>query len=206
MIKKSCEGIASGFGQITGIEFDTGFFYPNGEFHMKAQFAFHSYSIPVRGLARKSVLALLVAATFAATGLTTRSDALEKSDCKIGDERAACGGPGPGDLQPLDIPRDRDERATKLAEVQQAKRELERQKAEERRKREAERAKREAEIANREVVKSLGRIKSLDPTKPIGQAGPSGPKMSICEHAASARARNSPAAPTLEAQCKASRP
>jgi hypothetical protein len=159
---------------------------------MKAQFAFHSHSTPVRGLARKSVLALLVAATFAATGFMTRSDALEKADCKFPPETAECGGPGRGDLQPRVLPRDRDEAATKRAEVQQAKRELEQQKAEERRKREAEKAN-----SNREVVKSLGRI---------SPAGPSGPKMSICEHAASARARNSPAAPTLEAQCKASRP
>ena len=46
-------------------------------------------------------------------------------------------------------------------------------------------------------VKSLGRVQTTSP---------SGPPMSICDAAKSARARNSPAAPNLEAQCQASKP
>jgi Lamin Tail Domain len=45
--------------------------------------------------------------------------------------------------------------------------------------------------------KALGRVKTTAPT---------GPAMSICDAAKSARARNSPAAPGLEAQCLASQP
>ena len=44
-------------------------------------------------------------------------------------------------------------------------------------------------------VKSLGRV-----------GGPSGPPIPICDAARNARARNSPAAPALEAQCRASHP
>jgi hypothetical protein len=50
------------------------------------------------------------------------------------------------------------------------------------------------------VVKSIGRVKTGGETK----AG--GPRRSICEAARSARARNSPAAPNLEAQCRALNP
>jgi hypothetical protein len=47
------------------------------------------------------------------------------------------------------------------------------------------------------TVKALGRVQTTAPT---------GPAMSICDAAKSARARNSPAAPGLEAQCLASKP
>jgi hypothetical protein len=49
-------------------------------------------------------------------------------------------------------------------------------------------------------VKSLGRVNSGSPP------GPPGPPMTLCERARDARARNSPAAPNLEAQCLASKP
>ena len=47
------------------------------------------------------------------------------------------------------------------------------------------------------TVKALGRVQST---------APPGPAMSICDAAKAARARNSPAAPSLEAQCLASKP
>jgi hypothetical protein len=47
---------------------------------------------------------------------------------------------------------------------------------------------------SREPVKSIGRVN-------VGSASTPGPPMSICERAADARARKSPAAPYLEAQC-----
>ncbi len=49
------------------------------------------------------------------------------------------------------------------------------------------------------TVRAVGRVKL-----PTGT--PSGPPLSICEAAQQARARNSPAAPGLEAQCEARRP
>ena len=49
-----------------------------------------------------------------------------------------------------------------------------------------------------EPAKSIGRVPSA--------SGPPGPVRSICEAARDARARNSPAAPNLEAQCRASEP
>jgi hypothetical protein len=48
------------------------------------------------------------------------------------------------------------------------------------------------------VVKSIGRVKGLPSTNE--------PPMSICDRARDAQARNSPAAPNLEAQCRASKP
>jgi len=47
------------------------------------------------------------------------------------------------------------------------------------------------------VIKSIGRVKTG------GEKKAEGPPRSICEAARSARARNSPAAPNLEAQCRA---
>jgi hypothetical protein len=49
------------------------------------------------------------------------------------------------------------------------------------------------------AVKSLGRVDT-------GSSGPPRPARSICEAAADARARNSPAAPNLEKQCAANKP
>ena len=53
----------------------------------------------------------------------------------------------------------------------------------------------------------LGRPTPAEPVKSIGRvpsaSGPAGPARSICEAARDARARNSPAAPNLEAQCRA---
>jgi hypothetical protein len=49
--------------------------------------------------------------------------------------------------------------------------------------------------ASRAPVKSIGRVNT--------GTSPPGPPMSLCERARNARARNSPAAPNLEAQCKA---
>ena len=53
-----------------------------------------------------------------------------------------------------------------------------------------------APSTSREPVKSIGRVN-------VGPGSTSPPAGSICESAASAKARNSPAAPTLEAQCSA---
>ena len=69
----------------------------------------------------------------------------------------------------------------------------------------AERKEKEAERKNKAeqdkkkaaptVVKSIGRV---------GAPSTPGPRRPICEAARDARARNSPAAPNLEAQCRAS--
>ncbi len=55
--------------------------------------------------------------------------------------------------------------------------------------------------------KTNGKTKKKEPVRSIGRKGGSGtihtPRRPICESARDARARNSPAAPGLEAQCRA---
>lgn len=117
----------------------------------------------------------------------------------LGDFGGGCGGngswggvpigPGPGDpgLDPSKMPGGGDEFNQKL--VDRKEKEAER-KAAENRKREAEQA------AARAKFKTLGRATPSSPSTTM-------PPRTICEAARDARARNSPAAPDLEAQCRA---
>jgi len=79
-----------------------------------------------------------------------------------------------------------------------AKRAERAEKAAERKRQEAERKKKQAEQAAPPltVVTSIGKV---NPSSPRTES----PSRTICEAARDARARNSPAAPNLEAQCRA---
>ena len=124
--------------------------------------------------------------------------ALEKSDpggCSGGGSSSdlwsgSDGGGGPGDsiLDPSKMPRGGDAAGEAAAERAE--------KAAERKRKEEERRKREAEAAQAHA-KSIGRVHTSSSKTP-------GPQRSICEAARDARARNSPAALDLEAQCWAS--
>jgi hypothetical protein len=151
---------------------------------------------------RFSHLAALTAVALAfATSMPV--SALEKSDpdgCKGGgaasDQCAGSEGGGVGSsdpiLEPSKMPPGGD--AAGEAAAERAEKAAERKRKEAERKKEEERKKREAEAA---TAKSLGRVPSSSSATP-------GPQKSICEAARDARARNSPAAPNLEAQCRAS--
>lgn len=146
-------------------------------------------------------------ATLTALALTFATSmhvaALEKSDpggCGGGVGSDLCsgsdGGGGPGDpnLDPSKMPRGGD--AAGEAAAERAEKAAERKRKEAEKRKEEERKKREAEAAQPHA-KSLGRVPSSSSATP-------GPQRSICEAARDARARNSPAAPNLEAQCRAS--
>jgi hypothetical protein len=129
--------------------------------------------------------------------------ALEKSDpggCTGGGGSSdlcsgSDGGGGPGDpiLDPSKMPRGGD--AAGEAAADRAERAAERKRKEAEKRNEEERRRREAEAAQGHA-KTLGRVPSSSSATP-------GPQRSICEAAREARARNSPAAPNLEAQCRA---
>jgi hypothetical protein len=151
---------------------------------------------------RLSIIAALAAYTLF-LNIATVANAMEKSNptpgCGGGGTSDGCGqnggggswgpvpiGPGPGDpsLDGSKMPRGGDDFNTKLAE---------------RKDKEAERKRKEAEkkAPPSPAGKTLGRVNtSLTP----------GPQHSICDAARDARARNSPAAPNLEAQCRVSKP
>jgi hypothetical protein len=97
-------------------------------------------------------------------------------------------GPGAGDpgLDPSKMPHGGDDYNQKLAD----------RKEKEAERKEAEKRKREAEQAARMKYKTWGRVA---PTSPSTQT----PARTLCDAARDARARNSPAAPDLEAQCRA---
>jgi hypothetical protein len=108
------------------------------------------------------------------------------TDPGSGCEAGGRGGPGPGDrsLDPLPLPgkddkdnENRSERADKKAEAAELKRQQQKE-------------------ADKNKVKSIGRRPSSGPATPQ-------PHRTICEAARDSRARNSPVAPDLEAQCRA---
>ena len=146
----------------------------------------------------------IIALAALAFSLSTSAGALEPAKpggCDGGgggglaDFGGGCGGgaPGPGDpsLDPSKMPRGGDEYNQKL--VDRKEKEAERKEAE---RKEAEKRKREAEQASQMKYKTLGRV---NPSSVSTQT----PPHTICEAARDARARNSPAAPDLEAQCRA---
>ena len=102
------------------------------------------------------------------------------------------GGGSDPSLEPSKMPPGGD--AAGEAAAERAEKAAERKRKEAEKRNEAERKRREAEAA---YVKSLGKV-------PTSSAAPPRPQQSICEAARDARARNSPAAPNLEAQCRAS--
>ncbi len=140
----------------------------------------------------------LVAASAAlavSLGTLTPAAALDKAnpDSLLSDGGGGIGSPGPGDpiLDPSNMPPGGDadgvaasERADKAA---QRREEAAKRKEEERKKREA------------------GTAVSIGKRGTSSHATP-GPRRSICDAARDARARNSPAAPNLEAQCRATKP
>jgi hypothetical protein len=153
----------------------------------------------------------LVAALAALTvslGTSIPVAALQKSDpggCSGGGfdsdtcaDRGGGGSPGPGDpsLDPSGMPPGGD--AAGEAAADRAEKAAERKRKEAEKRKEDERKRREAEAAQL-PAKSLGRVPTSSPPTP-------GPQRSICDAARDARARNSPAAPNLEAQCRASGP
>ena len=154
----------------------------------------------MRGLDGVAALAALAFAV--ATSMPVA--AMEKSDpggCSGGGGSSdVCsgsdGGGGPGDpvLDPSTMPGGGD--AAGQAAADRAEKAAERKRKEAEKRNDQERKKREAEAA-RAHAKSLGRV------PPSSSATP-GPQRSICEAARDARARNSPAAPDLETQCRAS--
>ena len=109
-------------------------------------------------------------------------------------ESAGGGGPSDPILEPSKMPRGGD--AAGEAAAERAEKAAERKRKEAERRNEEERKRREAEAAQSHA-KSLGRVPSSSSAAP-------GLQRSICEAARDARARNSPAAPNLEAQCRAS--
>lgn len=155
-----------------------------------------------------NIITVLAALTLS---VATPAGALESSnpDTKgcgsggsLGDFGTGCGGgghwgnvpvgPGPGspNLDPSKMPSDGEDFNEQRAERKE--------KEAERKQKEAEKKKREAEqaAASRPGVKSFGRVNT---SLPSTLAAP----RTICEAARDARARNSPAAPNLEAQCRA---
>lgn len=149
---------------------------------------------------RFNLVAALVA-LMVSLGTTTPIAALEDADPGGCWTRGGCGGqpgPGPGDpsLDPSKMPPGGD--AAGEAATERAERAAERKRKEAEKRKEEERKKREAEAAQG-PAKSIGRVPTSLPPTP-------GPQRSICEAARDARARNSPAAPNLEAQCRASGP
>ena len=102
------------------------------------------------------------------------------------------GGRSDPNLEPSQMPPGGDAAGESASE--RAEKAAERKRKEAEKRNEAERKKREGEGT---YVKSLGKV-------PTSSSAPPRPQQSICEAARDARARNSPAAPNLEAQCRAS--
>lgn len=138
----------------------------------------------------RTILLATVIVSFAVFAIPSRSYALDKADptsCPpdCGDSGGWGGIPGPGPSDPSlggsEMPpggdQRKDPRADKAADKPDAP---------------------EKSKEKSKGVKSIGRVK-VPPSPP-------GPPMSICDSARNARARNSPAAPNLEAQCRSAAP